>query len=271
MSKSCYIIGTEFNYGEDPEAYLLALSKRCDYVTGQCEICPTTNRPHLQFSAYSKNPLRWGFVKCAKTYHKYGDPQLMLDYSNKEKTRFDGPWSFGTRPKAGGRPKMTCKEILETPVLDLIESNQISPLSLPKIIQSQQIYTLTKQKAVPRERDQDKKIGCWIWGPPRTGKSTEARESKPYIKMANKWWDGYLGEEEVLLEDVEPAMESWLGYFLKIWTDHWEFRAEVKGSSILIGPFSKFWITSNFHPSQIFKDATILEAIEARFEIRAKN
>lgn len=47
-----------------------------------------------------------------------------------------------------------------------------------------------------------------------------ARKNNPYIKMANKWWDGYNDEPEVLLEDVTPSMD-WLGYFLKIWTDNW--------------------------------------------------
>ena len=54
-----------------------------------------------------------------------------------------------------------------------------------------------------------------------------ARKNAPYLKMPCKWWDGY--KEEVLLEDVEPSMKDWLGHFLKIWTDWWNFRAEVKG------------------------------------------
>lgn len=95
-----------------------------------------------------------------------------------------------------------------------------------------------------------------------------ARANNPYLKMPCKWWDGYMGQPEVLLEDVDPSMKDWLGYFIKIWTDWWEFRAEVKGGSILIGPFKKFWVTSNYHPDDIWSaDATLLAAIKARFKI----
>lgn len=262
------VLGTFFYSKEDPEEWLKHLKDSgCDYVVGQCEICPTTQKPHIQFFAHAKNPCRWPYLKQFKCHYESAQhPEEARLYCMKDKTRFDGPWEFGIFNK-NGRPKLTCKEKLEMPIKELIEQDYIQPLQVKKMIEAQQIYTLITKKAVPRERDQDKKIGCWIYGEPRTGKSTQARENHPYIKMANKWWDGYLGEEEVLLEDVEPTMESWLGYFLKIWTDNWEFRSEIKGGSILIGPFSRFWITSNYPPEEIFKDEKILAAILARFEI----
>lgn len=77
-----------------------------------------------------------------------------------------------------------------------------------------------------------------------------------------------MGEPEVLLEDVDISMKDWLGYFLKIWTDHWQFRSEVKGGSILIGPFKKFWVTSNYQPKELWgHDDALLAAICARFKI----
>lgn len=39
--------------------------------------------------------------------------------------------------------------------------------------------------------------GVWIYGEPGAGKTRHVHESHPieqlYIKMANKWWDGYNG------------------------------------------------------------------------------
>lgn len=42
-------------------------------------------------------------------------------------------------------------------------------------------------------REGEKKC-LWYYGEPRTGKSRTARaEGDPYIKLPNKWWDGYNG------------------------------------------------------------------------------
>jgi hypothetical protein len=108
-----YIVCTEFKYG-DPEAYLREISKHCTFVTGQCEICPTTKKPHLQFTCYNKTNLTWGFIKCQKVPQKHGKGEFMIDYSNKEEARFDGPWEFGDKPKQG---RTTNKELIEGDLL----------------------------------------------------------------------------------------------------------------------------------------------------------
>ena len=44
----------------------------------------------------------------------------------------------------------------------------------------------------------------WYYGDPRTGKSKEARVGNPdaYIKLANKWWDGYKNHQTVIIDDL---------------------------------------------------------------------
>lgn len=110
----------------------------------------------------------------------------------------------------------------------------------------------------------------WIWGRTGSGKSTLARQLavNRYDKMVNKWWDNYAGEESVLIEDIGQDC-AWLGDFLKIWADHYPFRCEVKGDTMMIRP-KRIVCTSNYHPNSIFKQGD-LEAIERRFKIKELN
>jgi hypothetical protein len=106
----------------------------------------------------------------------------------------------------------------------------------------------------------------WIWGEPGTGKTTWARHipGSKYMKAQTKWWDGYQGEDVVVLDDFDLKGEC-LSHYLKIWSDNWSFNAEIKGSSIKPS-YTKFIITSNYHPRQIWKEDTqLISAIERRF------
>lgn len=110
----------------------------------------------------------------------------------------------------------------------------------------------------------------WIWGPTGSGKSYGVRqkwsEDEIYLKPLNKWFDGYAGEKVVLVEDIDPSHEKWIGYFLKIWSDHYKFRAEVKGTSIMLRP-KIIVVTSQYQISSIFSDSQTVDALERRFRM----
>jgi len=84
-----------------------------------------------------------------------------------------------------------------------------------------------------------------------------------YLKAQNKWWDGYMGQKYVLLDDFDKH-GACLAHHLKIWADRYSTYGEVKGSTIPL-QIEKFIITSNYEPKQLFEDAEMLAAIERRF------
>lgn len=106
----------------------------------------------------------------------------------------------------------------------------------------------------------------WYWGPAGTGKTKRAWQENPglYVKSINKWWDGYDDQEVVLLDDWDPKHEVLVSH-LKLWSDRYPFRAETKGSSLMIRP-KKIIITSNYSIDECFQNPQDREAIRRRFK-----
>lgn len=136
-------------------------------------------------------------------------------------------------------------------------------------------------KAIQKDYSEKKEplaetTGEWWWGPSGSGKSRTARETYPqaYIKGVNKWWDGYNGEDVVIIEDLDKFNVA-LGGDLKRWCDHYSFPAEVKGGGMNIRP-KKIIITSQYDINEIWEDNATVAALERRckkrvFEVPNKN
>jgi len=229
--------------------------------------------PHLQGYVCFKNKKRFRAVKLlmprAHLEVMRGTPEQASNYCKK-----DGEWaSNGTCPKsqgsAGGK---ATKEKYQRTILhakkremDKIE-DEAPDLYL-------RFYSTLKRigKDNPAEvKDLDVLDNEWIYGEPDTGKSRTARRENPgfYDKSLNKWWEGYQGEEVVVIDDLDKETAKWMGNFLKRWADHYPFPAEEKFGAKVLRP-RKIVVTSNYSIDELFgHDEQLCKALKRRFKVR---
>ena len=85
--------------------------------------------------------------------------------------------------------------------------------------------------------------------------------------MPNKWFCGYIQQDNVIVEDIGPEQGKFLQHFLKIWADHSPFTAQTKGSSMLIRP-RRIIVTSNYSIEDMGYDHVTEKAILRRFSTK---
>lgn len=107
----------------------------------------------------------------------------------------------------------------------------------------------------------------WIYGKAGIGKSRYAKGFRPYMKANNKWWDGYVGEDIVLMDDLEMDCMKYLGHFLKIWGDPYgKIVGEIKGGHTKLC-YSRLIVTSNYLPWEMTEDKELIRAIVRRYYV----
>jgi hypothetical protein len=207
--------------------------------------------PHLQGYISFGKAQRFSAVKKAIPAAHWetakGNEEQNYEYCSK-----DGEFEeFGERKKQGKRTDLEdAIETLRTGTLAKVAEEH--PTAYVKFHRGLAQWKL----ALDQPYEHHEVRGVWIWGPPGSGKSHAAREMFPnaYIKPQNKWWDGYQGQDEVILDDLDTPT---LGHHLKIWTDKYATTGETKGGTVNLR-YKTFIITSNYTPHQLWPDDDIM-------------
>lgn len=255
------------NYTEEEEQSIKRIE--CVYMVFGHEVAPSTETRHLQGYVYfsgrglrfntvkEKFPVRVHLEKCK------GTSQQNFEYCTKEDSV--GFFEKGERPlSANEKGKIVSDQWDEA--RELARKGDIEKIPAELYIRYYGAFKAIKRDHMPKVDDASDVCGVWICGPAGCGKSRYARLkwAQAFLKPCNKWWDGYDGEENVILDDVDPHHNTWIGYFLKMWTDRYAFVAEQKGTSIRIRP-KHFVITSQYYIDQVFTgDKETCEALTRR-------
>lgn len=95
------------------------------------------------------------------------------------------------------------KRLLEIGVIAAVDEGLINLERLPQIKKAVDLYAIMAKK--PDTID-GHLTNEYHWGEPGTGKSRGVRTKYPdaFIKSNDIWWDGYQGEETVIIEEFGP-------------------------------------------------------------------
>lgn len=236
------------------------------YIVYGYEFAPTTGTMHLQ--GYVQTEKRVYLTKINKCLPKVhiticnGSSQDNINYCTKLKNfKEDGI------PRTEARRVKKCKDDWEA-LVKLAESGKIEEIRTDHPREFLVYYRTFKQIAQDNLKPEPQQRYCyWIWGHPGSGKSRAVHQHHPhaYWKNANKWWDGYKGEETVVLDDLAGVF---LFEHLKRWADRYPVIGEVKGSSIGLS-YKRFIVTSNFEIADPQSTNQVpletIKAIERRF------
>lgn len=222
------------------------------YMVYQRESGEKEGTVHYQGYLEFSKPKRMGALKkIFKTAHfevRKGTRTEARDYCMKADTRLEGPFEWGDwiadkQPKA--KAIDTFKKAIDEGKSDkeLWDSHPWQYLHFHRALGDIRLLNTSG-------RDWAMSI-VYILGRPGIGKSHMARTEYPlaYWKSPGQWWDGYRGQDTVILDEFSGKWFPW-DYLLKL-LDRYPMNVEIKGGVV---PFlaKTIVITTNREPWTLY-------------------
>lgn len=243
------------NYTEEEEALLQNFDWK--YIVYGHEIAPTTLTPHLQGFFKLQRDQKLTIRKCQEfLQNTVGVSRMSIQIARGSTSQNKAYCTKGTNIFEKGIPDEQGKRSDLQDVVDKIKSN--APLN--EIIEdcTEQFIKfnggILKTIALCAPPRTTKPLVYWLYGTTGSGKSRWAWENFPnaYSKdPSNKWWDGYYGQEVVIIDDFRPSKELPFNQLLRL-LDRYPLTVEIKGASIQFNA-KCIIITTPKNPTQTFE------------------
>jgi hypothetical protein len=247
------------------EEYEAIQGMECRYLIVGKEV-GAEGTPHLQGYILFRNARSFNTIKRllprAHIEPAKGNAEQNIDYCSKDGDYFEK----GDRPVSQKRKGEAEKQRWED-ARSAAKEGRLDDIDADIYVRQYRTLKMIKKDHMQDIPDHDDVTGIWFYGAAGTGKSRTARQDYPgaYLKMCNKWWDGYNNEDNVIIDDFDKN-HSVLGHHLKIWADRYAFIAETKGGAVKIRP-KKIIVTSQYHITDIWDDCETREALQRRFSV----
>lgn len=200
---------------------------------------------YVEFSNRKKLSTVKNINKFAHWELRRGNRKQAIDYCMKEDTRVEDtePFIFGDITDIEDAKQKTTIQ-----VRDMINSNKpmfdVSQEFFGYFISNMKnLYAYKSMITPPRNWKTEVTV---IWGPTGTGKSSYCHTLFPeaYWKSKSEWWDGYDGQETVIIDEFY----GWLPYdYMLRLLDRYPMSVEIKGSHVQFLA-KRIIITSNKSP-----------------------
>lgn len=245
MSRSRNWCFTLHNYTDDDLQIFKNI--KCRYIIYGKEICPTTQRQHLQ------GYIQFDHQRTLTALKKFlGLPKIHLEIANgssednKAYCSKDGDmYERGDCKKQGRRT-----DIID--VKDMLTDGGNMRDIVPHATSVQSVRMAEIHLKYFEQKRMWKPNVQWFWGATGTGKTRSAYElmEDPYTTLDTaNWWEGYDAHENVIIDDMRGDFMKY-HQLLKL-LDRYPYIVECKGGSRQFLA-KNIIITSAYHPKDIF-------------------